>query len=383
MKHFDYRFDKKRTCREVVLHAPEAHAYLYIRLRLQPCEYVIIFKKLSKTFVIIEQEMSVQLKETLGVCPNGKTSLKYTLIFNEEQYVAIKIGESMPIIYDKKFEDDICKYSWHLSVSGYAKATIDYMHRYIAIDLAKIPGCNDMSKSVDHINEIKTDNRLCNLRMASQSEQNHNRKIRNDKKPPPPELIACGITELPKFVRWDTTEKKFVIDKHPRLVQDVLLGKRTKPCLSGTKSRSYTVEQKYQDILAKFMELGETESENVFKAMKVELQKGYRVLCDIIECYENGVTYTGEIAGNEIETEQFIKPERKVSKGRKKKSLLAKDCGITDEMLPKYCRYVPVSDKRGDKFIIERHPGLEAQPKICMRLRRMKDNLSICVFVIE
>jgi hypothetical protein len=27
-------------------------------------------------------------------------------------------------------------------------------------------------------------------------------------------------------------------------------------------------------------------------------------------------------------------------------------------MIPKYCYYKPASDKRGDKFIIERHPSL-------------------------
>jgi len=30
-------------------------------------------------------------------------------------------------------------------------------------------------------------------------------------------------------------------------------------------------------------------------------------------------------------------------------------------MIPKYCYYRPASDKRGDKFIIERHPKLVAK----------------------
>ena len=39
-------------------------------------------------------------------------------------------------------------------------------------------------------------------------------------------------------------------------------------------------------------------------------------------------------------------------------SNLPPDCGVTPNMMPKYCYYKPASDKRGDKFIIERHPKL-------------------------
>ena len=39
-------------------------------------------------------------------------------------------------------------------------------------------------------------------------------------------------------------------------------------------------------------------------------------------------------------------------------SLLPSDCGVTEEMIPKYCTYRPESDARGDKFTIEGHPKL-------------------------
>jgi hypothetical protein len=39
-------------------------------------------------------------------------------------------------------------------------------------------------------------------------------------------------------------------------------------------------------------------------------------------------------------------------------SSLPLNCGVTPDMIPKYCYYKPAKDKRGDKFIIERHPKL-------------------------
>jgi len=49
----------------------------------------------------------------------------------------------------------------------------------------------------------------------------------------------------------------------------------------------------------------------------------------------------------------------KASKLRKRvESLLPPDCGVTEEMLPRYCTYRPASDVRGDKFTIEGHPKM-------------------------
>lgn len=46
-----------------------------------------------------------------------------------------------------------------------------------------------------------------------------------------------------------------------------------------------------------------------------------------------------------------------------KGSLLPQECGITEDMIPKYMYYKPESDTRGDAFVIDRHPGLEKEGK--------------------
>ena len=93
--------------------------------------------------------------------------------------------------------------------------------------------------SIDHINWQKTDNRRENLRMASQAVQNSNRTQRMDKQPPPPEILALGIVNLPRLVRWEIGEKKFVIDLPEKI--------------SGTKSAAVTVVNKFRDIVQKLI----------------------------------------------------------------------------------------------------------------------------------
>lgn len=47
--------------------------------------------------------------------------------------------------------------------------------------------------------------------------------------------------------------------------------------------------------------------------------------------------------------------------GKKSLKELPADSGLTKDMIPKYCYYRPASDKRGDKFVIDRHPKMEAR----------------------
>ena len=45
----------------------------------------------------------------------------------------------------------------------------------------------------------------------------------------------------------------------------------------------------------------------------------------------------------------------------KKIDNLPDDCEITIDQIPKYCYFRPESDKRGCKFVIDRHPKLVEQ----------------------
>ena len=56
--------------------------------------------------------------------------------------------------------------------------------------------------------------------------------------------------------------------------------------------------------------------------------------------------------------EQMAKTVTDLHASGKKVNKLPQDCGITPDMIPKYCYYSPANDKSGDKFVINRHSGL-------------------------
>jgi hypothetical protein len=50
---------------------------------------------------------------------------------------------------------------------------------------------------IDHINRVKSDNRLCNLREATRSQNNANSNLRKDNR-----YGVRGITWMPKRKKW-------------------------------------------------------------------------------------------------------------------------------------------------------------------------------------
>ena len=83
------------------------------------------------------------------------------------------------VLFDKYLESEIRKHKWSIANNGYvrcADATCGYtfMHQFV------LGFSGNGHSSPDHINRVKTDNRNCNLRIISQSENCKNRVIRKD-----------------------------------------------------------------------------------------------------------------------------------------------------------------------------------------------------------
>ena len=106
----------------------------------------------------------------------------------DEQKIINKNNYSIIIIRDKngneiaqaKIDNEdvekVRKYKWYIDKNGYIKTGVNnkiFLHRYIM-------NCPD-ELVVDHINHDKTDNRKCNLRICSVSENNMNSKMKNNK----------------------------------------------------------------------------------------------------------------------------------------------------------------------------------------------------------
>ena len=298
----------------------------------------------------------------------GTNEHKIKYIISEDGnniYVALIVNKDLehPIVYDNTCDEIILKYNWYIHHMGYAfNASANYMHIFIAKN-KKISDYDNEKLSVDHINREKLDNRIKNLRMATQGQQNSNRDTRSDKKPPCQELIDVGIEELPKYIRWDKSEKKFVIDKHPHLVNEVTKGIRKRPEMSGTKSAKLTIIQKYQDILARLEEFDNEYLNNPeLNAKRIQYKKEYDEICKCIKIYE-GIEIEEKSDSETSNKSDPIISKRNTANGRKTVSKLPENCGVKVEDIPKYCWYRAATEKRGDRFIIDRHPKLLEQGK--------------------
>ena len=255
---------------------------------------------------------------------------------------------SKPLLYDFSLNNITSLSNWYINNGGYASSSEAYMHRLIASHTL-----NDYNndKPIEHIDDIKLDNRTKNLRMVV---QNKTTTTRSDKKPPCEELIAAGVTELPKHVRWDKIEHKFIIEKHPALVREVAEGTRKRPYESGTKSTKLTIMQKFQDILARLEKLDMVMIDPEWKQIAIQNKNEYNEIVKAICEYENIPPPIEEV----MET-LAITSNRNTAPGRKTVSKLPPDCGVTVEQIPRYCYYIAKTDKRGDKFVIDKHPLLE------------------------
>lgn len=305
------------------------------------------------SFVILEKSNH---KKVRG---HDDIKVKYLIkneITNEEYYVMNwELLKGLPFVYDKQYDEYIRTYEWSICGNGYLyNKELGTLHS----NIAKLIGLNTDNKTIDHINGFKLDNRKKNLRIASQSEQNSNRSTRSDKLEPCDELKNEGVNELPRHVRWDKTEKKFIIEKHPSLIQDVKNGLRKKATMSGSKSKTLTILQKYQDILARLNELNEKFSQNEeFKNIKEQNKNEYEAICKCI------LNIKIDEETTPVEEIIPIEPNRRTVSGKKTKSKLPEDCGVCHEDIPKYCYYQPKTEKREDKFVIDKHPKLLLQGK--------------------
>ena len=202
-----------------------------------------------------------------------------------------------------------CNYNpptWYLMQNGYIachlpKGKILYLHQHLTGHWGHGKG----QESVDHINRDKLDNRISNLRIVSQSEQNRNmdkRKRKYNAQPLPAEIKE----PLPKFVTYnseytgsnkDIFRNFFRIEKHPNL------------------KKTWTTT----------------------KSMKVDIKTKLQEAIDQLKILDKG----GEVISHE-----------------KRQNQLPPNCGINED-IPKYCRYIPANGKRSESFIIERHPKLD------------------------
>ena len=207
----------------------------------------------------------------------------------DETYIVIRLnrldGNDGYCVYDESMYDTFSMSSWCLS-NGYTAMTGGgpYMHHSLGIDRAP-------ELSIDHMNWMKTDNRMANIRVATQAQQNSNRKERSDcvRNEPPPALVAAGVTSLPRGMRYDAGEGKFVFADHPLVRTGAWTTSAT-----GTKSTKLTILERFHNCLESYIDMlraNHVGEDPAFVARRIALGREYN---DIVTAAFQGAAHIFE-----------------------------------------------------------------------------------------
>jgi hypothetical protein len=196
------------------------------------------------------------------------------LVFEDSKHNKIVIdhtSENMKLINSNTFYVN-GRYVLCPALTNEGKATKKYIH---SILMENIPQPSEKHNTVD---QIKTDNRMCNLRWATQSEQNSNRG-KTDRKKNARELPdEIKDVELPKYIIYyytkATDQHYFQVEGHPNLN-----GKKPKT----TKSKKVTILEKLEQAKQIIKDLGTSYEQDKLQELRKELLESYENIINQIQ----------------------------------------------------------------------------------------------------
>ena len=290
-------------------------------------------------------------------------------------YVPFNDTEDILFVFDDIKRENVILRRWHIVSDNYISSTIIdpsdgktkqlYLHNFVMGKLTF--NGKGQTNSIDHINRIPRDNRLENLRELSQTQQNYNQSKweRNVELP-----ADCGIdpNDIPTNISY---RKSDGIHGDRFLIDIKLPGERIRD--QSTSSKNINLKTKLQEAILKLKKIREEHPEikeiddildNVKK--RDELARSFNVILMKSgfpqQIIDKNLAPLEKVPEEKINVEAENLAKQLIDIGLKGvKTSLPADCGVTQDMIPKHCYYKPETEKRGGKFIIERHPILIAK----------------------
>lgn len=300
--------------------------------------------------------------------------------YNNKKYLVCKTinRDDKYFIVDFKLKEKIIYLGWKYFDEGYIYLTYYaypikknihlYQHNYVKNKL-EFNGRGKFS-TIDHINRVKTDNRLENLRLQSPSEQNNNQG-RLKRTVEMPEGSGITVDDVPKYVHLKKTKEgnRFFkvciknIPNHGKYESD-----STKDANSSLRFKLEQAKKILRNVKQKYPEhFDNLNIEYLYNKESLNLVKSHN---DILEkskypnIKENSIkihakNYLKENL-NGLSEKEIIKlsnydPDQELK--QKKDNSLPSDCGVKEEDLPQYVRYYSETNKRGAYFKIVNHPN--------------------------
>ena len=347
--------------------------------------------KISNEKLETSEELTDKTLDEFKIKSSKKISNNRTLLniidndiitYNNNKYIVCCIQSNdkhILFIVDYIYKDEITTVPWYysnnyISCNHYDENNIKrglFLHNYV-MNKFTFDG-KGQQETIDHINRIKTDNRLCNLRkLNSQSEQNFNQKLR-DRKIVLPE--DCGFTssDIPKNIYYGKPNGKHGDYFYIQIKGVPSITDKDRYEWKSTRIKTISLKIKLQMSIDHLLELKEkypeleniiidNENENIIKESIDDYNNILKlsrfsedIINDNLREFKSSYKLIDIIDDNEINE---YKKNKKIKDAGKKVNNLPENCNITIDMIPKYCYFSKETESRGCKFVIDKHPKL-------------------------
>lgn len=299
--------------------------------------------------------------------------------FKKQKYCVCRYkqnGKNKLFIIDADdFDDMIMRSPTWFNTNGYVSFSsmkngiknVHYLHNVVMGK--KSGGGKGQKYTYDHITRNTHDNRKINLRLVTQCVQNENQK-RRERCADFPEC-SINIDDIPRCVYYSKPQSG-----HGEMFVIELKKNGKKKTWKSSSSVKKSLEDKFIEIKEILLQISkvypellenksviENYSDEAIRLMKqfnhIIESSGYKCAKNnLMEIPEKKIVISGINDASE-ETKKYLETMDIVKKtGKSHKNTLPEKCGITPDMIPKHCYYQPETEKRGDAFIIDRHPNL-------------------------